>query len=137
MKDKEWDVSTLWLMRPNDWHAIWVSWHDDGEPWGWYVNLQEPFRRTRRGFRTMDLMLDILMYPDGTWEWKDVADFEGLLERDLIDQATDKRIRDEAQRVIEQVKTNAAPFNEPWHAWRPDPSWEIPVLPADWEHFDH
>ena len=136
MKDKEWDVSTLWLMRPDDWHAVWVSWHDNGEPWGWYINLQDPFRRTSRGFRTMDLMLDIVVERDRTWAWKDVDDFEGLLERGLIDLEIDKRVRDEAQRVIERIEANGAPFSQPFHDWRPDASWGIPVLPPNWEDFD-
>jgi hypothetical protein len=29
-EDAEWDVSTLVLMRPGDWHALWVSWLEDG-----------------------------------------------------------------------------------------------------------
>ena len=44
--DATWDVSTLALMRAGDWHAVWISWLDSGAQWGWYVNLQEPYRRT-------------------------------------------------------------------------------------------
>lgn len=25
-RDHHWDVSSLWLIRPDDWYAIWVSW---------------------------------------------------------------------------------------------------------------
>ncbi len=39
-------MNTLVLMREDDWHALWVSWLDDGAQWGWYVNLQQPYRRT-------------------------------------------------------------------------------------------
>jgi protein associated with RNAse G/E len=38
---------------------------------GWYVNLQCPFRRTEVGIEAMDLMLDVVVDPDGTWRWKD------------------------------------------------------------------
>jgi hypothetical protein len=45
-------------------HAIWVFWHGPQREFrGWYVNLQEPFRRTSLGVDTQDLELDILIAP--------------------------------------------------------------------------
>jgi len=47
-------------------HAIWVFWRGPQREFaGWYVNLQEPFRRTSRGVDTQDLELDIVIAPDG------------------------------------------------------------------------
>ena len=37
----------------------------------WYINLQEPFRRTPVGYDSQDLELDYVVYPDGRWEVKD------------------------------------------------------------------
>jgi uncharacterized protein DUF402 len=37
---------------------------------GWYVNLQEPFRRTWLGIDTQDLEIDIVVSPDGSWRYK-------------------------------------------------------------------
>src|SRR3546814_10598750 len=51
-----------------------------------------PYRRTARGFQTMDLMLDIVVELDRSWKWKDVEDFEALLVNELIDAATDQQI---------------------------------------------
>ncbi|MDQ3875624.1 MAG: DUF402 domain-containing protein [Actinomycetota bacterium] len=78
--DAEWDVWTLVLVREGDWHAVWVSWQDGWRPWGWYVNLQEPIRRTPHGVQTMDLMLDVLI-GDDTWRWKDEDEFAALVPR--------------------------------------------------------
>ena len=48
------------LQRPGDAYAIWHFWHGpEREFRGWYVNLQEPFRRTAQGYDTQDLELDI------------------------------------------------------------------------------
>ena len=44
----------LMLQRPGDAHAIWVFWHGPRASSGWYVNLQEPFRRTETGYDTQD-----------------------------------------------------------------------------------
>ena len=62
----------LMLQRPGEAHAIWVFWDGpEREFHGWYVNLQEPFRRTDRGYDTQDLELDIWVPAEGGWEWKD------------------------------------------------------------------
>jgi hypothetical protein len=50
-RELEWQVDTLQLLRAGDWHSLWASWLPGFEPWGWYVNLQEPFRRSELGFR--------------------------------------------------------------------------------------
>ena len=38
---------------------------------GWYVNLQEPFRRTPIGYDTYDLELDVWIPAGGEWSFKD------------------------------------------------------------------
>ncbi len=131
--DFNWEVSTLVLARAGDWHAVWVSWRDSGEGWGWYINLQRPFRRTARGLQTMDLMLDILVAPDRQWRWKDEDEFAALVAAGLIDAAEAARVRDAARRAIGGVEANEPPFSERWHDWRPDPSWPLPQLPAGWD----
>ena len=84
LEDKPWDVSNLWLLREGDWHATWVSFLESGEQWGWYVNFQEPFRRTPHGIQTMDLALDIIVEPDRSgWRWKDEDEFELFRARGL------------------------------------------------------
>jgi hypothetical protein len=69
--DHVWDVSCLWILRPGDWHAVWISWLPSGERYGWSVNLQRPFRRTAIGIESMDLALDVVVTPDRVWWWKD------------------------------------------------------------------
>ena len=130
--DHEWDVDTLWLLTPGAWSSVWVSWLSPGVHWGWYINLQEPFRRSGRGFVTMDLMLDVVVETDRSWQWKDEDDFQAMIDRDLIEAATVTRVRAEAQRVIDDLEADRAPFNEGWERWRPDPGWSRPVLPDDW-----
>lgn len=130
--DHEWDVDTLWLLRDGDWHATWVSFRD-GEHWGWYINLQEPFRRTVRGLQTMDLELDLLIYPDGSWQYKDEDEFEHLVAHGVIDEDKAEHVRAEARRVIDRAERNEPPFSDSWPDWRPDAEWSLPVLPADWD----
>lgn len=132
--DFTWDVATLAFMRAGDWHAVWVSWREDGGGWGWYINLQRPFHRTAWGLQTMDLMLDIIVAPDRRWRWKDEDEFDALIAAGLIDAAEAARVREAARHAIGDVETNAPPFNTRWHDWRPDPSWPSPELTAGWGH---
>ncbi len=131
--DHVWDVSTLWLVRPGDWHSVWVSWLESGAHFGWYINLQQPYRRTELGIEAMDLMLDVVAEPDLTWRWKDEDEFDELLARGVFDTATGLRVRQEAEAVIGRIEAREAPFSEPWPAWRPDPGWPQPALPDGWD----
>jgi hypothetical protein len=115
-------------------HSVWVSWLDSGEHWGWYVNLQEPFRRAGNTLETMDLALDVLVEPDTcSWEWKDEDEFQELIDRDLISAGYARSIRDEAERVIRRAEAGEPPFCDAWPSWRPDPSWSLPRLPDGWD----
>jgi protein associated with RNAse G/E len=127
-----WDVSTLWIVHPGDWHAVWVSWLA-GRHYGWYVNLQRPFRRTAIGIEAMDLMLDVVAEPDLTWRWKDEAQFDEIVDRAIFDPDTAARVRQEAAAVIRGIERAEPPFSEPWPAWRPDPSWATPTLVDGWD----
>ena len=75
-----WDGKERWegngvlmLQRPGEAYAIWLFWFGEERAFrGWYVNLQEPFRRNGGGYDTQDLELDIVVPVDGRpWEWKD------------------------------------------------------------------
>jgi protein associated with RNAse G/E len=132
--DHAWDVSSLWLLRPGDWHAVWISWLPSGKQFGWYVNLQRPFRRTPIGIESMDLMLDVVVEPDRSWRWKDEDEFDQLLERGIFDPPLGGRVRDEAASVIRRLEADEPPFSEPWPSWQPDPSWPMPELVAGWEN---
>ena len=129
--DHVWDFSNLWLLRPGDWHAVWVGW-TDGTHRGWYVNFQEPFSRTARCISAMDLMLDIVVQPDRSWSWKDNEQFDEIARRGIFDEATIRRVREEAAAVVPRIERGDQPFCDPWPAWRPDPAWELPRLPDDW-----
>ena len=55
-----WDGKERWegngvlmLQRPGEAYAIWVFWFGEERTFnGWYVNLQEPFRRNGHGYDT-------------------------------------------------------------------------------------
>jgi hypothetical protein len=123
----------LQLQRPADMHAVWVLWHGaEREFRGWYVNLQEPFRRTQRGFDTQDLELDIVVELDGSWRFKDDERLEQWIERGRWSAAEVATIRREGVTIAEELAAGRHWWSDDWAAWEPDPAWEVPALPLDW-----
>jgi protein associated with RNAse G/E len=130
--DHVWDVSSLWLLRPGAWYAIWVSWLPSGEHLGWYVNFQTPYRRTSLGIEAMDLMLDLVVETDRSWHWKDQHEFDQMERLKLVDGDSIGHIRREAVMVLANIEEGTAPFCDPWPQWTPEPHWPIPALPSEW-----
>lgn len=133
LADAPWSLNTMRLMFPGRAHSVWLSWHaQDGSFIGYYVNLEEPYRRTPIGFDTNDHTLDIVVTPDLRWSWKDEDALEGQLRdgnysAELIDE-----IQREAASVVAAIDSHEPPFSDGWEQWRPDPAWPVPTLPANW-----
>ena len=133
LRSSVWDISTIMILREGEWHSDWVSYLATGAHFGYYINLQEPFRRAEDAIRTMDLMLDIVAGRSRSWQLKDEADFEILVERELIDQATSDRIRKEARESIARLESRKPPFDGRWSSWRPRSTFSTPRLPSGWD----
>lgn len=116
----------LFFYRLNRWSRINLGWdHSTGAFLGWYVNFELPAHVTPTGLATMDLVLDIWVNPDRSWEWKDRGDYlqvlnDGTLDHDIADQ-----IKAETVRVLDEITTQAGP--SPTTGW---PSSLIPNGPA-------
>jgi len=123
----------LQLQRPGESYAVWVFWHGaEREFQGWYVNVQEPFRRTTRGFDTQDLELDVWVPRDGGWEYKDDEKLEAWVERGRWTDAEIAAIRSEGAAITADVDAGRHWWGDEWASWQPDPAWATPTLPADW-----
>lgn len=121
---------SLFLMRPGEWHATWLRWSPDWSFQDWYVNLQEPFVRSEHGFLVRDLQLDIVVAPDRTWRWKDVADLDRSVELGVIGGPAAERARTEAARMVADIEAGKEPFTLERTNWRPTSEWTILALPA-------
>lgn len=127
-------TSRLFVTRPGAAHAFSVFWR--GDDWtflGWYVDLQAPYVRTEQGFDSEDYVLDIVWPVDQPWYWKDEDEFAAAqrLGRFSAEQAA--AIRAEGEAVVKVIEARGWPLTAGWESWRPDPAWEIPQLPAEWE----
>lgn len=101
---------------------------------GWYVNVQEPLRRTAVGFDSMDQTLDVVIGPDRRRvEVKDDDELRRAASDGFFGPEEVAAIRAAARTATAMVLEGAPPLDEPWHRWRPDPAWTVPELPAGWE----
>ena len=124
----------LMIQRPEDAYAVWHFWHgEDRDFTCWYINLQEPFRRTSIGYDTQDLELDFVVLPDGNWEIKDdeLLDqrrAEGRWSANEVDQ-----IRTEGRQIAARLQSGERWWPLKYRDWAPDPDWIVPDrLPEEW-----
>jgi Protein of unknown function (DUF402) len=134
-KDRWEGHGVLQLQRPGELHAVWVFWQGPKRELGaWYVNIQEPFRRTAIGFDTQDLELDIVISPDGSWRWKDDELLDPWVERGRWTAAEVAAIRAEGARVAAELEAGRRWWSDEWATWEPDPAWRVPAeLPPGWD----
>lgn len=132
---RTWDTHhVLMLMRPGDAYSpqAFVR-EEDGELVAWYINLQEPFRRSRLGFDTMDAVLDIVCPPDlSSWAWKDEDELDRVVELGLAPRELADEIRASGEAVIDLIERGEAWWTE-WAGWTPDRDLPIPQLPEGWD----
>jgi hypothetical protein len=123
----------LKLARPGDPWSVWLFWDRGWKLRNWYVNLEEPRLRWSGGTDSEDHVLDIAVYPDRSWAWKDEDEFAAAQEAGLIGPAKAAEIRAAGLRAVREIERWGWPFRDGWENWRPDPSWAIPMLPDDWD----
>jgi len=129
----------LKLIPPAAAHAVWWLFRPGGEFAAWYVNLEEPAVRWddggAAGVDVTDQDLDIWVWPDRTWEWKD--DDELAERMDFPDHywvPDAEAVWAEGRRVIPMIEAGEFPFDGTWCDFRPDPSWTWPAaVPSGWD----
>jgi Protein of unknown function (DUF402) len=120
--DRRWiGHGPLILHRPGDAYTVWVFWRGADRAFaGWYINLQEPLRRTAHGVDTCDQELDIWIEPDGSWKFKDDELLDEWLVKGRFDAGEVARIREEGAHIGAALDRGERWWDERWSAWRPE-----------------
>lgn len=137
--DRPWERSDVVMIhRPGDGFSLWHAWDlaEPGRAW-WYINLEEPWRRTAIGFDSRDLWLDLWSEsPRMGWHWKDEDELAWAVDAGRCTAERAAAIRAEGERAISVIGRREPPFDVDWPHWRPDRTWSTPMLPAGWDRYE-
>lgn len=122
--------STLYITQPGAEYVVLMK--VAAQDPHWYVNLQDPFRRTGIGFDYLDQFLDLVSSGPGQWEWKDEDELDEAIELGMLTPEQVGSLYQEGQRVRAMIAGNVFPFDRDWTSWLPDPKWSMPALPETW-----
>ncbi len=122
LADRPYSVMRTWLVGEQRFH-------------GWYVNLEQPWRRTAVGFDSRDDVLDVTVSDDlGECHLKDLDELEFTVAVGMFTAAEARSIRAAADTAIADVSDRRWPFDEA--AWRqvlPPSFLEPTTLPPGWD----
>jgi hypothetical protein len=130
-----WRKDTLRLMLPGRRHSVWLSWDGGGSQRRfarYFVNMEEPFRRTAVGFDTQDHTLDIEVAQDLTWNWRDTEELDEHVKHGFYTAELASEVWNEARLAIDEILRRAHPCLRGWSEWAPDAAWGVAQLPAHW-----
>ena len=118
----------LMVTFPGKFYSVYLIWnHASDEFMCYYVNFQLPFTRSRSGFDTYDLELDIKVDASGKWKLKDKCAFQegarmGVIRKPWVD-AIDR----EQEAVIAAIERRDYPFDDYWRDYVVNPLWTPPA----------
>ena len=124
----------LALRRPGEAYSVMHFWDGPERQFaGWYLNLEEPFRRTPTGYDSQDLELDVWIPAGGPWRVKD----EEMVEQRVQDgRFTDEQataIRALGQEIVDMLERGERWWDERWASFVPETGWRAPDFPDGWE----
>jgi hypothetical protein len=131
--DRWFGTGVLKLARPGEPWSVWLFWEPGWLFKNWYVNLETPLARWDGGVDSEDHFLDICVYPDRTWDWRDEDEFAQAQLDGLMDDQAAERVREAGRSAVEVIRAWGSPFADGWQHWRPNPAWGVPSLPDDWD----
>jgi uncharacterized protein len=139
LEDAVWDsiYSYIKLAIPGEPYSVLVFRNkEDNSFRNWYINLEnpeDPMQRTALGFDYTDQILDLIIEPNlKDWHWEDEDELQEAVELGLISSAKAAILYSKGGEVRDLIMSGNSIFNG-WENWHSDSSWEIPVLPENWD----
>lgn len=134
--EQVWRTDTLRMMLPGRSHSVSVSWVLEGgkrKLLKYFINLEEPFRRTAVGFDTQDHTLDIEVTPELEWRWRDEQELVNHVAEGFYTEQLAEAARLEGERVIESMQRLDHECMRGWSEWRPPAEWGVPPFVSGWD----
>lgn len=124
----------LVLRRPGEAYSVWHFWDGPERRFaGWYLNLEEPFRRTSIGYDTQDLELDVWIPVDEPWRFKDEEKLDEGVRDGRYTEAQVAATRSLGATIGTLLDRGERWWDERWTSFEPHPTWRAPSFPDGWE----
>jgi predicted RNA-binding protein associated with RNAse of E/G family len=122
------------LRRPGDRYSIWVFWYGEKRQFEcWYVNLEEPYRRSAIGIDTLDHELDLWSEDGVSWHLKDEEGVQQRIAEGRFGEQEAERIWADAAAFQAEYERNGPWWDLSWAEWKPPADLVTPSLPDGWE----
>lgn len=131
-----WRTDTLRLMVPGRSHSVSMSWTREAGArrfLKYFINMEEPFRRTAVGFDTQDHTLDIEATPELDWRWRDEDELASHVAEGFYTAELATAARAEGERAIEAIRRLEHVCMREWPEWSPPPEWTVPTFVGNWD----
>ena len=141
-KEKDWKLENyawrtnrlLILLEPDTYYSTMFFWRADSNDFLlYYINFQLPFQRSHCGIDTLDLDLDLIIYPDFSFRWKDEDDYQKAIDHEVIMPEWTQAIEIAKNEIFNKLEKRQYPYDGSWLNWMPDPNWLPPKLPENWD----
>src|SRR5687768_4583089 len=141
-KEKDWKLENyawranrlLILLEPDTYYSTMFFWRADSNDFLlYYINFQLPFQRSHCGIDTLDLDLDLIIYPDFSFRWKDEDDYQKAIDHEVIMPEWTQAIEIAKKEIFNKLEKRQYPYDGSWLNWMPDPNWLPPKLPENWD----
>ena len=103
------NFNVIWFVFPGCWYDIGKIYNLKNKWTGYYCDIILPMERTSDEFVIVDLILDLWVTPDGSYEIQDEDEFENALENGIIDTDLANKARNALNNLIDEVETGSFP----------------------------
>ena len=108
----------LTIKDPSKYYSIQYFWDaESSEFLFYYINFDLPYTKTSSGFSTLDLDLDLIVYSNGSFEWKDEVDYKNAAHDGFIKEDWYTSIELAREEVISLVESMSEPLDGHWLNW--------------------
>jgi len=131
-----WRNDTLRLMLPGRSHSVSMFFGVEAGTrrlLKYFVNMEEPFRRTAVGFDTQDHTLDIEVTPELAWRWRDEAELANHVAEGFYTAELAAAAREEGSSAIEAILRLGHACTRGWPEWQPPAEWRAPAFVDGWD----
>lgn len=108
-------------------YSVLHFWDTEGTFGCWYINFEAPKRRHEFGIETVDLVLDLVVLPDGSHYWKDEDEVEPAIEAGWLTAEQADQARAIGQEILDHFDVWLDQVGD-WRSFGPDPNWRLPNL---------